>query len=80
MQGTLKEPRVKESISSQSETRDNMEQPSMNAITLYKDPSSNLIKSKEELNQSTSTKLISPEKPTENGENIEKNEKGNQVI
>ena len=49
MQGNLKEPRVKESISSQSETRDNMEQPSMNAITLYKDPSSNLIKSKEEL-------------------------------
>ena len=57
-----------------------MEQPSMNAITLYKDPSSNLIKSKEELNQSTSTKLISPEKPTENGENAENNEKVNQII
>ena len=52
----------------------------MNAITLYKDPSSNLIKSKEELNQSTSTKLISPEKPTENDENTQNNEKGNQVI
>ena len=57
-----------------------MEQPSMNAITLYKDPSSNLIKSKEELNQSTSTKLISPEKPAEIGENIDNNDKGNQVI
>ena len=69
MQGNLKEPRVKESASSQSETRDNIEQPSMNAITLYKDPSSNLIKSKEELvNQSTSTKCLPTlDKPYEKG-------------
>ena len=58
-----------------------MEQPSLNAITLYKDPSSNLIKSKQELDQSTSTKCLpSPEKPYENGEMAENNIKGNGVI